>query len=140
MTKTDNHLLAKVGQYALIKNDEGHVLVLERARSKTWSLPGGRLEKGEALDKALIREIKEETDLDVVKIKPFATNILTDPYQTKYCVYFETKVMNPSIIKISPEHTQYKWISLEDIPKIKGEDELVVKVISEYLQLLLHKD
>ena len=131
--KTDNHLLAKIGQYALIRNSEGHLLVLERARSKTWSLPGGRLDNAEAWDTALAREIKEETNLDVVEIKPFATNILTDPYQTKYCVYFDTSVKNSDDIKISPEHSSFKWIELSEIQKIEFEDEQVLKVVSGFL-------
>lgn len=131
--KTDNHLLAKIGQYALIKNSEGQLLILERARSKTWSLPGGRLDKDEAWDLAFIREIKEETNLDIIKIKPFAINILTDPYQIKYCVYFDTSVKNSDDIKISLEHSSFKWIKLSEVLKIKFEDEQVLKVISDFL-------
>ncbi|MEI8343400.1 MAG: hypothetical protein WCF93_00445 [Candidatus Moraniibacteriota bacterium] len=43
---TNNYLLAKIGQYALIKNNKSKILILERANSKTWSLPGGRLSEG----------------------------------------------------------------------------------------------
>jgi ADP-ribose pyrophosphatase YjhB (NUDIX family) len=32
---------------------------------RSWSLPGGKLEDGETLAKALVREMKEETGLDV---------------------------------------------------------------------------
>jgi len=131
--KIDNHLLAKIGQYALIKNSEGQLLILERARSKTWSLPGGRLDKDEAWDLAFIREIKEETNLDIIKIKPFAINILTDPYQIKYCVYFDTSVKNSDDIKISLEHSSFKWIKLSEVLKIEFEDEQVLKVISDFL-------
>jgi len=131
--KTDNHLLAKIGQYALIKNNKGHLLVLERTRSKTWSLPGGRLDKNEAWDMAFIREIKEETNLDIVNIKPFAINILTDPYQIKYCVYFDTNIKDPDDMKISPEHSNFKWIKLSEVPKIKFEDEQVLKILSDFL-------
>lgn len=131
--KTDNHLLAKIGQYALIKNNEGHLLVLERARSKTWSLPGGRLDNAEAWDSAFIREIKEELNLDVVEMKPFTTNILTDPYQTKYCIYFDTSIKNFDDIKISSEHSNFKWIGSSELAKIEFEDEQVLKVVSDFL-------
>lgn len=49
----------------LIENNE-ILLVQQKLRDKrNWSLPGGRLERGETLSQGLIREMKEETGLDV---------------------------------------------------------------------------
>ncbi len=129
----ENHLLAKIGQYALIKNDDGCVLLLERINSKTWSLPGGRLNKDEMCDLALIREVKEETNLDVLDMKPFATNIVTDPYQTKYCVYFEVSVKNIEEVRLSREHSDFRWISLNTFSEIEIEDSQISKVVYDFL-------
>jgi len=42
------------------------LLVKQRLKSgREWSLPGGKLERGESLGQGLIREMKEETGLDV---------------------------------------------------------------------------
>jgi A/G-specific adenine glycosylase len=76
------------------------MLVLERARSKQWTLPGGRLNEGESWDAALLREIKEETNLDVTDFKIIGNNVVTDPYQTKYCTYFVTRVSDIGKLKI----------------------------------------
>jgi ADP-ribose pyrophosphatase YjhB (NUDIX family) len=47
--------------------DEGRLLLVRQKvnRDRGWSLPGGRVESGETLQDALVREMKEETGLDV---------------------------------------------------------------------------
>ena len=57
-----------VGVGAVVVRD-GRALIVKRAhepRKGEWSLPGGLLELGESLQDAARREIKEETNLDVV--------------------------------------------------------------------------
>jgi ADP-ribose pyrophosphatase YjhB (NUDIX family) len=47
--------------------EDGRILLLNQDTDsgRSWSLPGGKLEDGETLAEALIREMKEETGLDV---------------------------------------------------------------------------
>jgi len=48
--------------------DKGAILLVKRDREPArgqWSLPGGRVEIGETLREALIREVREETGVDV---------------------------------------------------------------------------
>jgi 8-oxo-dGTP diphosphatase len=57
---------------ALVRDDRGRLLVVPRGRppsAGTWSLPGGRIEPGESAEQACIREIAEETGLDVVVVR-----------------------------------------------------------------------
>lgn len=49
----------------LIENNEILVVQQKLSDKRSWSLPGGRLERGETLSQGLIREMKEETGLDV---------------------------------------------------------------------------
>lgn len=44
---------------------EGKILLTQREDFETWVLPGGGVEEGESLAQAAIREVKEETGLDV---------------------------------------------------------------------------
>ncbi len=57
-----------VGVAGVIWNRQGQVLLIRRRnppRAGHWSLPGGRVERGERLEDALRREIREETGLEV---------------------------------------------------------------------------
>lgn len=65
MTRTEG---ITVGVAAVIWNDAGQVLLIRRAnppRAGQWSLPGGKVERGETLEGALRREIREETGLEI---------------------------------------------------------------------------
>jgi mutator protein MutT len=49
--------------------DNGRVLLVQRGQEPLkgeWSLPGGAVEVGETLEAALVREVREETSLDVM--------------------------------------------------------------------------
>jgi bis(5'-nucleosidyl)-tetraphosphatase len=95
----------------LIKNSLGH-----------WDFPKGRVEKGESLEKAAYRELEEETGLeksDIMKVEGFKETIAyTFPYpgeEKKICkdVYFFLAflIAPTDEIKLSDEHTAYKWAS-----------------------------
>lgn len=55
----------------LIQNDNGHFLGVSRKYDKNdFGLPGGTVEQNETNVQAIIRELKEETGLDVINIQP----------------------------------------------------------------------
>jgi ADP-ribose pyrophosphatase YjhB (NUDIX family) len=53
------------GGSALVVDDHGRVLMQRRSDSGNWSLPGGIMDIGETLGQCVIREVKEETGLDI---------------------------------------------------------------------------
>ena len=62
-----NHLflLLQDGAAAIIVNEDGQILLQSRTDNNRWGLPGGCQEVGETFEEVVIREVKEETNLDV---------------------------------------------------------------------------
>ena len=50
---------------AIVTDEQGRILVHRRRDNDKWALPGGKMELGESLGDCAIREVKEETGLQV---------------------------------------------------------------------------
>ena len=108
-----------VGMGAVIEKD-GKYLVLKRSKDKdfqpeAWETVTGRLEQDESPNNAILREVKEETDLNVEIILPLDTGFFYRGgkefpmvFIAYYCKYVDGK------INLSWEHSEFKWITLQE--------------------------
>ncbi|URN93787.1 MAG: NUDIX domain-containing protein [Candidatus Pristimantibacillus lignocellulolyticus] len=52
---------------AIIRDDQGRILLQRRSDYGNWGLPGGGMNAGESIEETMIREIYEETGLQVTQ-------------------------------------------------------------------------
>jgi ADP-ribose pyrophosphatase YjhB (NUDIX family) len=50
---------------AIVPNDQGAILLVHKTDNDLWALPGGGMDVGESMADAVVREVKEETGVDV---------------------------------------------------------------------------
>lgn len=89
----------------------GSILIVKNAKAGKWTLPGGQIDKGEKYFQAAERETLEETGL-IVKAKK-NKNAKTKRYSKnkKQAVAYVGKVVGKKKVKLSHEHTDYKFLS-----------------------------
>lgn len=112
-----------VGQKAFISRPGGEVLVLLLKDNKV-DLPGGKLQVGEEdLTAALQREVKEETGLTVTVKEPFYSwhfqfhEKHSQAGKKVFLVAYMCEYVSGEV-KISSEHTGYKWVNKENYKEI----------------------
>jgi ADP-ribose pyrophosphatase YjhB (NUDIX family) len=59
-------MLYKLGAFVTVRDELGRVLLCHRRDADFWGQPGGGVEAGETPWKAVVREVREETGLEVV--------------------------------------------------------------------------
>lgn len=103
--------------------EQTSVLLIERGREpfkNKWALPGGFVDIDETLEKACIRELEEETGLQVEKMQQFRTYdaIDRDPRHRTISVVYSVEVEEQKPVKGSDDAAQAKWFSTDDLPEL----------------------
>ncbi|WP_321375215.1 NUDIX hydrolase [uncultured Draconibacterium sp.] len=99
------------------------VLLIERGREpfkNKWALPGGFIEMDETLEQACIRELEEETGLQVEKMEQFRAYdaINRDPRHRTISVIYSVRLEEQKPVTGSDDATQAKWFSIDQLPEL----------------------
>lgn len=105
---------------AVITNNEGQILVAQRPyseisyKSYKWEFPGGKIEENEYPEEALVREIREELDCEIIVENKLGELDYDYPaFKLKMSLYFCK--LKGNLLPKALEHNQIKWISPEEI-------------------------
>lgn len=104
---------------AVIVN-QGKILILRRSGTDEvgpgeWETVGGKVEFGEDLETALVREIQEEAGIEVsVEKLIYAVTFLTDPNRQIVLLSYLCRT-NQSAVTLSTEHSEYMWATKSEV-------------------------
>jgi len=113
----------KIATHGLIKKNGKYLLILRSPvndyKPNEWDLPGGTIEFGEEPEKALIREISEETELKIKINKPIFIYSELQGERHQFWIVYKCEYASGEI-KLNPEeHSEYKWLDLNEIDKLE---------------------
>ena len=123
---TEMPTVAMIGTTAVVFDDKGAVLLQKRSDNCLWDLPGGALDVGESVADGLIREVFEETGLNVA-IKRLV-GIYSDPARHTIATYpggqrvhfvgivFECEIESGKL-RISDESTDIGYFRPNQLPE-----------------------
>jgi 8-oxo-dGTP pyrophosphatase MutT (NUDIX family) len=102
---------------AILTNPEGKILVQKRTDTGKWDLIWGKTELPEKIEDAIVREIKEETGIEIVqdlRVIHVESDFLFAKTRYFVLIIYTGKVDIAWPI-ISDEHLEYKWVSKEEL-------------------------
>jgi 8-oxo-dGTP diphosphatase len=103
---------------AIIKNENTY-LIVQRNRDKylglKWEFPGGKVEPNESFQKALLREIHEELNIDINIHEKLAQEKYKDSEINIVLHYFLCSIKDGTI-KLN-EHEAMSWVDKKDFGK-----------------------
>lgn len=132
--------LFHLGIKALIRNRKGQILLLNTNLATFagpidphWDLPGGRIQKGEDIEQALLREVEEEigvTDIKIIRLLDASISKLRITKKDLGLILFTylCEIDNKQIKLTDNEHTEFRWFNPKKaakLLKIKFADSLI---------------
>lgn len=120
---------------AVIQNEEGKILIAQRNLKKSqgglWEFPGGKIEPNETKEEAIIREIKEEMDIDIETKKFIDQKIFNYPDKDINLIAIECKQIKGDI-KLN-EHEDFKWVNKNELKNFNfaPADKFIINTILE---------
>ena len=127
-------VLLQDGAAAIIVNSEGQILLQSRADRDKWGLPGGCQELGERFQDTVLREVKEEPNLDVKEEDLELIDIVSGASRRNDYPNGDVVINNTALYCIRKYSGELKWDSesknmkffdLDNLPENQNDPDLI---------------
>ena len=121
----DGDVLLFVGARAVLRDDAGRVLLIQRSDNGQWALPAGAMEIGESIGAAAAREVHEETGLTATGLTPFAlytgaAHTVTNQWGHTYQLHvtaFRVDAWEGELVTRTEETTDARFFPADALPE-----------------------
>ncbi len=128
----------KIYVSSIIEKDNKFLLVREAKKHcyGKWNFPSGHVEENEYITDAAIREVKEETNLDI-KLQGLIS-IYNNMFDAFFSIsfIFASEITNNNKFKFNEDEIlEIKWFSFEDIKKMREQlrdEDYIIDSIEKY--------
>jgi 8-oxo-dGTP diphosphatase len=129
-------MILQVGVKVFLRNQDGKYLLMRRSPEKypgvkgEWDIPGGRINPGSLLIENLRREVKEETQLEIISEPKLicAQDIIPNSERHIVRLSYIGETEGEPILDTS-ENVEYRWLSLSDLKNYENVDIYAKKII-----------
>lgn len=116
------------------------ILLIKHLRSGCWSFPKGHIEDGETETQTAVREIKEETNIDIsIDDTSFRETVVFSPRRDtkKEVVYFIGRALSMNAVPQEDEISEIRWVEIGAAPSrlTYDNDKIIVNKARAYLAL-----
>lgn len=120
---------------AIIKNSDNEILICQRGPGGScqflWEFPGGKIEPGESPEECLIRECREELEINIEIDALFAHTSYSYPEREIEFLFFRASMIDG--VPLPSVHNCIKWVSPDMLGKYEfcPADVFVVEKLSK---------
>ncbi len=142
-------VLLQDGASAIILNEKKQILLQQRSDNGTWGLPGGCQELGERFEDVIIREVKEETNLDVKEEDLKFIAVVSGMGRKRQYPNGDVVINNSVVYLIEKYSGELKWdnesktmkfFDIDNLPSNQNDEDLVNAYIQYLNNMVLTQD
>lgn len=118
----------------IYNKDTGEVLILDKVKKYGWeglTFPGGKVKAGESFENSVIREAKEETNLDIKNPKLVGIITWLNDSRKDVGLLYETSDFKGNLIEDNREGRLF-WKDYEEFKKMDKKSLSMDKILSVY--------